>query len=57
MFGDKDKKQFFQNDLKKNSFSSSDIYVDMEYSELGEHSKILTCCDGACKYKGLETLV
>ena len=34
-----------------------DIYVNIGYSELGGHSKTLTCCGGAWKYKGRETLI
>ena len=33
-----------------------DIFGHMEYSELGRHSKTLTCCSRAWKYKGWETL-
>ena len=53
IFKDMGKRRFFQSDFLR----YVDIYVDMGYSELGRHSKILTCCVGTWKCKGWETLV
>ena len=59
IFGDRGIKLFFSKWTKKTFFfpRNVDIYVDMEYSELGRHSKTLMCCGRAWKYKVWETHV
>ena len=52
------KNDVFKVALKKPSLSwNVATHIDMGYSELGSHSKILTCCGGTWKYKSWETQV